>query len=283
MRATPVEVENSSYGIYEPNSNYSLDEARKAFFDARLNANTTAEKAFANKKSTRVFSVSFVCDQVTQHTTSEGREISYRSLYIGGDGNGLIGFGVGKAEDLKTAAIRASDNVFKNLLYVPLHDSRTLSSRLTGRHNRTWVDIRPGDNKLGLRGTLLATTLLSFCGVTSASVKFSGNRDRWSQVFAMFNALAKAKSTRDAAITAGKSLYRFYDPVERQRKVARARYLDDYEKEDAFVRGVLVRHGQLAQVNEEKKKRMQTTTKYDKIVRSLDSNRLRVRFHDTAT
>ncbi len=63
-----------------------------------------------------------------------GKNFSFAALVVVGDGNGWVGFGVGKAREVPSAIAKGVDQAKRNLLRVPMQGrpSRTRSSGATG-------------------------------------------------------------------------------------------------------------------------------------------------------
>src|ERR1700741_5570523 len=53
-------------------------------------------------------------------TTKGGRAFSFSALVVVGDGNGVVGQGLGKAKEVQEAILKGIDDAKKNLIRVPI-------------------------------------------------------------------------------------------------------------------------------------------------------------------
>src|SRR5215216_3795451 len=53
-------------------------------------------------------------------TTKGGRAFSFSALVVVGDGNGVVGHGLGKAKEVQEAITKGIDDAKKNLIKVPV-------------------------------------------------------------------------------------------------------------------------------------------------------------------
>ena len=62
-----------------------------------------------------------------------GRRFSFSALVVVGDGNGNVGYGLGKAQEVPEALRKATEHARKNMMSVPLVDG-TLPYDVLGRY-----------------------------------------------------------------------------------------------------------------------------------------------------
>ncbi len=53
--------------------------------------------------------------------TKGGRTFSFSAIVVVGDGNGTVGYGLGKARDVQESISKAVDDAKKNLIKVPIY------------------------------------------------------------------------------------------------------------------------------------------------------------------
>src|ERR1700747_1475681 len=79
-----------------------------------------------------------------------GRRFGFAALVVGGDGNGRVGYGHGKAREVPEAIRKATDDAKKSLIRIPLKDGRTLHHEVRGHHGAGKVLVRPAPAGTGI-------------------------------------------------------------------------------------------------------------------------------------
>jgi small subunit ribosomal protein S5 len=62
-----------------------------------------------------------------------GRRFSFTSVIVVGDGNGHVGVGLGKANEVSSAIAKGSEDARKNIIYIPLRKG-TLPHSVIGKY-----------------------------------------------------------------------------------------------------------------------------------------------------
>ena len=191
----------------------SPDYQRIAFLDSQ--SKLRQQLRIESSKLTLLFTHwDLVTDQRHNRRTKQGKLESYSSLIVGGDGNGLIGFGLGKALNIPDAQERAKLLVRKNLIFIPLFESRTISHRVTGKYKGTLVRLWPrgrGEGLLCHPG--LVFNILTAAGIKDATCKIikHGSHPRH-QVYALFDAMSQSISMKQLALQKSMTPYQLAVP-----------------------------------------------------------------------
>src|SRR6476619_8218007 len=77
-------------------------------------------------------------------TTKGGRAFSFSALVVVGDGNGVVGQGLGKAKEVQEAILKGIDDAKKNLIKVPIMHGTIQHDQLS-KEGAAKVLIKPPD------------------------------------------------------------------------------------------------------------------------------------------
>lgn len=135
-----------------------------------------------------------------------GTMVRYRCLVVGGNTNGVAGFGIGKANSPKEATEKAARKCKRDVFFADRYLNSGLTTDLAGRHNSCRVILRSVQPNYGLRGHPLITLILKYFGITDCTAKSFGNRNIYNVVRATFKAVATHESMEDIALKRGKRL-----------------------------------------------------------------------------
>ena len=78
-----------------------------------------------------------------------GKSFSFAALVVVGDGNGWVGFGVGKAREVPSAISKGVDHAKRNLMRVPIKGS-TIPHEIVGRYGAGAVLLKPASPGTGV-------------------------------------------------------------------------------------------------------------------------------------
>ncbi|CAN0135760.1 unnamed protein product [Pylaiella littoralis] len=146
-------------------------------------------------------------DRVTK-TVKGGMEIQYRALVTVGNLNGVGGFAIGKADSPDMAVTEASRKakLLPNLVYVERYKQASLCQDLVGKHNGSKVLLWSRPPGSGMRAGKLSREILYNMGITDGACKMIGRRNKYSMIYAMFDALAQHQGIESIARGRGKRI-----------------------------------------------------------------------------
>jgi len=127
-----------------------------------------------------------------------GRRFSFTSVIVVGDGNGHVGIGLGKANEVSSAIAKGSEDARKNIVYVPLRKG-TLPHSVIGKYGAGKVLLKPASPGTGLIAGGGVRAVLEAVGVQDVLTKSLGSSNRHNMVKATMNALRNVFDAKSLA------------------------------------------------------------------------------------
>lgn len=141
----------------------------------------------------------------TAKVVKGGRRFSFAALVVVGDGNGHVGVGFGKANEVPEAISKAAEDGKKNLIKVPMR-GRTLPHTVIGAFGAARVLLKPASEGTGLIAGPGVRTVLTLAGVHDILTKVIGTNNKINVVKATVQGLGALKSASDFAKLRGRSV-----------------------------------------------------------------------------
>ena len=124
--------------------------------------------------------------------TKGGRTFSFSAIVVVGDGNGIVGFGVGKSKEVPEAIQKAIENAKKNLVKVPVLKG-TVPHEQYGKYGGARVLIKPASEGTGVIAGGAIRAVLESAGVHNVLTKSLGSSNPHNVVKATMDALLKMR------------------------------------------------------------------------------------------
>lgn len=126
--------------------------------------------------------------RITQQT-GKGKIHRQYSLVVVGNGNGLVGYGEGKDEELPRATDKAYAEAVRNMDYVERFENRTVWTETQTKLGATRIILRPRPLGFGLRCNPNIHQILKAAGIKDCSAKVWGSRNPLNVIKATFRML----------------------------------------------------------------------------------------------
>lgn len=137
-------------------------------------------------------------------TVKGGRVLSHTALSVVGDGAGRVGYGRGKAKDLREAIEKSGEVARRNMFDVELNGT-TLWYAITERHGSSRIFMQPASEGTGVIAGGTMRAVLEAAGVRDVLAKCYGSTNPNNVVRATIKGLINMRSPRMIALKRGKS------------------------------------------------------------------------------
>ncbi|MBO4597147.1 MAG: 30S ribosomal protein S5 [Bacteroidaceae bacterium] len=137
--------------------------------------------------------------------TKGGRTFTFSAIVVVGDGNGVIGYGLGKAGEVTAAIAKGVESAKKNLVKVPVLKG-TVPHEQAAKFGGAEVFIKPASTGTGVVAGGAMRAVFESVGITDVLAKSKGSSNPHNLVKATFEALAEMRDAKTIAQNRGVSL-----------------------------------------------------------------------------
>ena len=142
--------------------------------------------------------------------TKGGRAFGFSAIVVVGDGNGVVGHGLGKSKDVASAIAKAIEDAKKNLVRIPILNG-TVPHEQKGKFGGAKVFIKPASNGTGVIAGGAVRAVLESVGIHDVLSKSQGSSNPHNVVKATFDALLQLRSAASIAKQRGISLEKVFN------------------------------------------------------------------------
>ncbi len=136
----------------------------------------------------------------TSKVTSRGKRFRFSALICIGDGNGHIGVGLGKANEVISAIQKGKEIAKRNIVKVSVING-TIPHSITGKHGASRILLKPASPGTGIIAGASVRSVMEQVGIQNILTKRQGSKNAMNLVHATMNALMR---TKDAVAIANK-------------------------------------------------------------------------------
>ena len=138
-------------------------------------------------------------------TVKGGRIMKFSALVVVGDGNGTVGFGMGKSNEVPDAIRKGIDDAKKNLHKIALKGT-TIPHEITGKFGAGAVLMRPAPEGTGVIAGGPVRAVIEMAGIKNIRTKSLRSNNPCNVVRATLQGLTSLRSAKEVAAVRGKSV-----------------------------------------------------------------------------
>ena len=138
-------------------------------------------------------------------TVKGGRIFKFAALVVVGDGNGLVGFGIGKSGEVPDAIRKGIEDAKKNVIKVSLRGT-TIPHEIKGEFGAGEVLLMPAPKGTGVIAGGPVRAVVETVGIKDIRTKAIRSNNPCNVVRATINGLSQLRTAEEVAAVRGKSV-----------------------------------------------------------------------------
>ena len=142
--------------------------------------------------------------------TKGGRAFSFAAIVVVGNEDGIIGWGLGKANEVTAAIAKGVETAKKNLIKIPVHKG-TIPHEVEAKFGGSRIFLKPASEGTGVKAGGAMRAVLESVGITDVLAKSKGSSNPHNLVKATIAALDELRSPAQVAQNRGISVEKVFN------------------------------------------------------------------------
>ena len=151
-----------------------------------------------------------VAIQRVTKVTKGGRHFRFAAIVVVGDENGVVGYGLGKANEVTAAIAKGVEDAKRHLINVPIVGT-TIPHAVEGKFSKGHVRMLPAEPGTGVIAGGPVRCVLEMVGIKDIRTKSYGSNNPANCVKATLDGLAQLRTAEQVAHLRGKSVAEILD------------------------------------------------------------------------
>ncbi|MCL2170613.1 MAG: 30S ribosomal protein S5 [Defluviitaleaceae bacterium] len=135
-----------------------------------------------------------------------GRTMSFSALVVVGDGDGHVGFGLGKAQETTEAIRKGREDAKKNMVRIERDENDSIFHQAIGHFGSAKVLLKPAPAGSGIIAGSAVRAVMELAGIKNVVTKCLGTTNRQNVVTAAFEGLKMIRTPEQVAKLRGKTV-----------------------------------------------------------------------------
>ena len=169
-----------------------------------------SSRLFVNPSEIELQEESVISIKRVSKATTGGRKMGFNSLVVVGDGNGHVGIGFGKANDVAAAVNKAKEKAKKRIIKAPIING-TIPHRMDIKYGSVRLMIKPAGPGTGIIAGGPVREVLSQLGVKNILTKNTGSTNAINVVRALEHALLNMRDPHSVARRRGITIKQLFN------------------------------------------------------------------------
>jgi small subunit ribosomal protein S5 len=135
-----------------------------------------------------------------------GRNMRFTALVVVGDGQGHVGAGLGKANEIPEAIRKGKEDAVKNMITVALDEYSSITHDFIGKFGAAQVLLKRAPDGTGVIAGGPVRSVCELAGIKNIRTKSLGSNNKQNVVLATIEGLRQLKTPEEVARNRGKSV-----------------------------------------------------------------------------
>ena len=163
-----------------------------------------------NKSNVSEYIENVVAINRVSKTVKGGRISKFSALVVVGDGNGKVGFGLGKASEVPDAIRKGIEDAKKNFITIS-RKGTTIPHEIIGKFGAGEVLLKPAAPGTGIIASGAVRAVAEAAGIADIRAKALRSNNPCNVVNAVMNGLSRLRTAEEAAATRGKTAKELFE------------------------------------------------------------------------